>query len=506
MAEVPGGTTFGTIPSDPRGAAGMQPSEGGIGNRSRARGARAARDASDAPTPTVVVAAAGIPDGRRGREGVDATAATSQQSMWEGGHSSSAGTGGGRSHGGPPAVRAAAAVSPVRMPLQASPAVPFTHGNDDVMFRVYTPEVKSVPAGGRGGRQGGNGGGGPAPAVHPSGYARDHSTHAAPAAARHSIGASLEPSAHYQPLGPSTRQVHAVSTSARSASPRGNGHGLRRAVHDSSDDDFNVSDDGGDDDDGRFDAPVDHDWEINRADYDDLVDAGTSALGGGRGAASAPPRTVPKAPLPPTGKHSGSAMAGRGEPRGAVAATAIVGDGAGASKAGAYSRRPAVGEQVASSSFSSSSTDKTPAPARKRSPRRSPVKEGGDGKAPATGGFREMSYQHVGMDGASPFVPSSLVEGRGKALERKADNEARVVNEEDKLVYSKKARPVQYKYVMLRGVLDDAARDRLQLPRWACVDRLLLTVTTCMEGGGGCTSGCVVGAFQGLPCQITLSA
>lgn len=55
-----------------------------------------------------------------------------------------------------------------------------------------------------------------------------------------------------------------------------------------------------------------------------------------------------------------------------------------------------------------------------------------------------MSYQHVGMDGASPFVPASMAEGRGKSSDRRVDNESLVKGEEDRLAFSKKGRPVQY--------------------------------------------------------------
>ncbi len=65
-------------------------------------------------------------------------------------------------------------------------------------------------------------------------------------------------------------------------------------------------------------------------------------------------------------------------------------------------------------------------------------------QASSEGGFRDMSFQHVGMDGASPFVPASMAEGRGKTQDRRVDNETRVRGEEDRLAFSKKGRPVQY--------------------------------------------------------------
>jgi hypothetical protein len=64
--------------------------------------------------------------------------------------------------------------------------------------------------------------------------------------------------------------------------------------------------------------------------------------------------------------------------------------------------------------------------------------------APAAG-FRDMAYQRVGMDGANPFVPGSLAKATSKAAPRTVDNEARVHTDDDRLVFSKKARPVQYK-------------------------------------------------------------
>ncbi len=84
---------------------------------------------------------------------------------------------------------------------------------------------------------------------------------------------------------------------------------------------------------------------------------------------------------------------------------------------------------------------KPPRPTPARSPRQT------------DGGFRDMSYQHVGMDGASPFVPASMAEGRGKSSDRRVDNESLVKGEEDRLAFSKKGRPVQYTYVPCYGQL-----------------------------------------------------
>lgn len=58
--------------------------------------------------------------------------------------------------------------------------------------------------------------------------------------------------------------------------------------------------------------------------------------------------------------------------------------------------------------------------------------------------FRDMAYQKVGMDGASPNVPSTFAKGSGEHV-GVPDNESRAVTDEDKLYYSKKARPVAYK-------------------------------------------------------------
>lgn len=62
--------------------------------------------------------------------------------------------------------------------------------------------------------------------------------------------------------------------------------------------------------------------------------------------------------------------------------------------------------------------------------------------------FRDMAYQRVGMDAPNPLVPSTYAKAAPSASADAIDNEARALalRDEEKLYYSKKARPVAFKY------------------------------------------------------------
>ncbi len=61
--------------------------------------------------------------------------------------------------------------------------------------------------------------------------------------------------------------------------------------------------------------------------------------------------------------------------------------------------------------------------------------------------FRDMAYQRVGMDAPNPLVPSTYAKAAPTASVDAIDNEARALalRDEEKLYYSKKARPVAFK-------------------------------------------------------------